>query len=381
MPLRVAYVTTAARGVAPGISVAVEGMAAVACQDPSCGVTVVAVLPRQDAGPPSGDGPLSRTRVPMVGPRIASYAPGLSKYLRGERPDIVHQHGVWQFTGLAAADFCRCEGIPLVVSPHGMLSKAAMAGHSVRKRMAWLTYQRAVLAAADVIHVTSEGEMLDVRSMGIRTPAAVIALGVQTPATCPPERRNSSLRAVFLGRLDPLKGVGDLVTAWATVRPEGWKLTLAGPDNVGYAARLRRLISQAALENVVEIPGPLWGADRDALLAAADLLILPSHTENFGLVVAEALAQGVPVVTTTATPWECVAEAGCGWVVPSGVEGISAGLAAACAIDRATLRGMGQLGWQFAHDRLKWDVVGRHLADVYRWLVRGGAIPSCIRLA
>jgi glycosyltransferase involved in cell wall biosynthesis len=122
----------------------------------------------------------------------------------------------------------------------------------------------------------------------------------------------------------------------------------------------------------------VWGSDRDRLIDAADLVILPSYSENFGLVVAEALARGVPVLATTGTPWRSLTESGSGWWVPTGVEGLAEGLAQACQLDRPHLDAMGHRGWIFARNTLNWSVSACALADVYRWLAGRAATPDCV---
>ena len=93
-----------------------------------------------------------------------------------------------------------------------------------------------------------------------------------------------------------------LVEAWARVRPQGWQLTVAGPDEAGHKAEIERAVAAAGLAELVTFAGPLYGEVKEAALLGADLLVLPSYSESFGMVVAEALAHGVPVLATTGTP-------------------------------------------------------------------------------
>jgi len=377
--LDVAHVTTATREVAPGIAAAVAGIAAATSGCPGIDATVVEVLPAGDK-PVADPAGVLRARLAIRGPRLVSYAPRLAGWLEGRSPDLVHQHGVWQHPGIATARWCAESRTPLLLSPHGMFGARALATRSLRKRAAWIAYQRAALATVDVVHATSEREWRDVRGLGLRQPVAVVPLGVHAPETCPDRPGHGPLKALYLGRLDPLKGFEDLVQAWARVRPAGWTLDLAGPDDRGAGDSLRRLVARHGLAEVVTVGGPLWDEARDAALDRADLLVLPSYGENFGLVVAEALARGVPVVTTTGTPWRVIAEAGCGWIVPPGIDGTCAGLAAACVRNRGDLREAGRRGWSLVRERFAWPVVGRDLAAVYRWLLGLAPMPSCVRL-
>ena len=104
-----------------------------------------------------------------------------------------------------------------------------------------------------------------------------------------------------------------LIDAWARVRPEGWLLRIAGPDEAGHQKQLEGAVSAADLSEIVSFTGPVESQMKKSAFLDADLFVLPSHSESFGMVVAEALAYSVPVLTTTATPWSILRERGCGW--------------------------------------------------------------------
>jgi glycosyltransferase involved in cell wall biosynthesis len=376
----VVHVTTACQNTAPGIDAAVAGISRATAAVDGVSIALLGVLSPEVEWPSERDGSVGYRRVGVVGPRMLAYAPNLATVLSGLRPDVVHQHGAWQYPGVAASRWCHRSGRPFILSPHGMFSSAGLAAHRFRKAAAWHGWQRNVATTAHLLHATSHEEMLAIRKLGLRNPVAVIPLGVHVPPACPIKSSAAAFRAVYLGRLDPLKGVGDLVAAWAAVRPAGWTLTIAGPDLRGYGIELRRSVAAHRLEDVVSICGPAWAEDRDALLAAADLLVLPSYTENFGLVVAEAMAHAVPVITTTDTPWRYLQEEGCGWIVPSGLAGLVPALTAACGSDPQALREMGRRGWGVVRDRFGWHAIGRQFAVAYQWLCGTETRPSFVHL-
>ncbi len=130
--------------------------------------------------------------------------------------------------------------------------------------------------------------------------------------------------ALFLSRLHPGKGLMDLVGAWQRVRPEGWKMRVIGPDVCGHKAEVMAAVRDAKLESMFEFAGELNDDEKWQEYVDADLFIHPTHSENFGISVAEALAAGVPVITTKGAPWEeLMEESGrCGWWVDIGVEGL-----------------------------------------------------------
>src|SRR5207248_3046583 len=132
--------------------------------------------------------------------------------------------------------------------------------------------------------------------------------------------------ALFLGRIHPIKGLSLIIDAWAKLRPRKWQLQIAGPDEVGYRAELEKIVSAVSLSGAVHFSGPVHGEAKDRAFANADLFILPSFSESFGMVIGEALAHGVPVLTTTKTPWSKIAAEGCGWSVAPTSAGVLEGL-------------------------------------------------------
>ncbi len=296
-------------------------------------------------------------------------------------PAVVHDHGLWLPTNLAAAHAARRAGVPLVVSPHGMLSAWALGFNRTKKRAAWALYQRRALGWARLFQVSAEAEGEDVRRAGLRQPVAIIPHGVDgppaglPPRTCP---TGGARQALFLSRIHPKKGLLPLVEAWAAVRPPGWALTIAGPDENGHRAEVERRVQALGLGDVVSFRGPADDDEKWALYAGADLFVLPTFSENFGIVVAEALVAGVPVLTTRAAPWRVLEERGCGWWIELGAEPLAAALAEATRTPEGALRAMGERGRAYAEANLSWTRVAAEQADVYRWLVGTGPRPACV---
>lgn len=207
-----------------------------------------------------------------------------------------------------------------------MLSTWALGRSRLAKKMVWLFIERRLFDRATLVHVTSEMERREVEDLGIETPAIVIPNGVDlegeyslsslTRARAQDLPKTDGRRVVlFLSRIHPKKGLDLLCRVWAELPKEApAALWIAGHGTPGAIQRLRRWIDSQ--------PGPpasylgsVDGAMKLALLSSAWLMALPSHSENYGMVVAEALACGTPVLTTTAMPWSTTTAAGCGWVV------------------------------------------------------------------
>jgi len=276
---------------------------------------------------------------------------------------VVHVHGVWTAANAAACLRSRRLGIPYVVSPHGMLLPAAMHRSGLKKRCALDAFVRQNLEAAALVHASSEAERESVLAVAPAAHTVVIPWGVDIP-NAPRNRPPSDRRrqAAYIGRIIPLKGVDELLAAWDDVRPRGWDLQFIGSDPEGHASRLAGAIDSRRLGDIVSIQPAI---DRAALLhwlPQLDLLILPSHSENFGLVAAEALAAGVPVITTTATPWQAVVQQRCGWCVEDNASGLASAIRDACILPPIELAAMGMRGRAWMQQSFAWPSIAMRFA-------------------
>lgn len=261
-----------------------------------------------------------------------------------------------------------------------MLEPWALAHRRWKKRVAWRLYQRHDLARAALLHATSDAEASSIHRLGLRVPVVVVPNGVHVPPALPERQHGTLRRALFLSRLHPVKGLPLLIEAWARVRPAGWELVIAGPNEESHRAEIEALVRQAGVSEAVTFAGTVPEADKWALYRSADLFVLPTHSENFGLVVAEALGAGVPVLTTRGAPWRELETHRCGWWTDVSVDAIATALADATARSRADLDAMGARGRALVLERYGWDDVARQMKAVYEWILGRGDRPSCVHL-
>jgi len=194
--------------------------------------------------------------------------------------------------------------------------------------------------------------------------AALIPNGVEIPPRS--EHRNGSrrLRLLFLGRIDPKKGVENLLAACQRLRnlDKPWSLVIAGTGDAAYTASLEKNARALGVCGQITFLGEVRGQAKANLFAESDLAVFPSQTENFAMVVAEALAHGVPVIASKGTPWSGVEAQGCGlWV-----ENDPATVAA--AIERMShmpLREMGERGRRWMEEEFAWETVARRMLQLY----------------
>jgi len=312
-------------------------------------------------------------------------SPALLGALRGAArdADLLHSHGLWAMPNVYPGWVARRASAPLVISPRGTLSPWALNHSKWRKKLFWALAQGRVVEAAACLHATAESEYRDLRSLGLQQPICVIPNGVDVaPLDAPATTGSASRTVLYVGRLHVKKGIDLLLRAWAVVAPAlpGWRLRIVGPDDGGYEAPLRRLAASLAAPRV-SFEGAVYGAAKQALYRAASVHVLASHSENFGMTVAEALANGTPVITTRGTPWSGLVSEGCGWWIDIGVEPLVAALREATSVGAEALRERGARGHRWMLRDFSWDRAARDMADVYRWLRFGGEPPSSVRLA
>ncbi len=305
----------------------------------------------------------------------------LGRVIRTVRPTLIHNHGLWMpLNHWAVSMGCR-GGIPVVVQPHGMLEPLALNYKAWKKKLALALFQRRDLAVARLLVATSSVEYDNIRRFGLRQPVAIIPNGVNLKVGAPQASLGPVVRqrvALFLSRVHPVKGLLNLVRAWAQLAPAGWRLRIAGPDDVGHLREVLALVRQLNLQGSVEYVGAVEGAAKTALYNAADIFVLPTFTENFGVVVAEALAHGIPVITTRGAPWADLETYGCGWWVDIGVEPLVFALLEAMALSDDERRTMGVRGIEYV-SRYDWDDIAKQTIEVYQWVLGQGPQPSCVR--
>jgi glycosyltransferase involved in cell wall biosynthesis len=295
--------------------------------------------------------------------------------------DIMHSHGMWMMTNVYPGWAIRGGGCRLVISPRGTLSATALRRSRWKKQLMWLLCQRAVVRGAACFHATAASEREQIRALGLRAPIAVIPNGVDIPAL-PIKSASGRRRLLYLGRIHPIKGLDTLIRAWAQLHVafEDWELHLVGPDEHGFAAELTQLVRRLGVERV-SFRGPLYGDAKLEEFRKADLYVLPSHTENFAMSVAEALAAGVPCVVSKGAPWAGLEDHGCGYWYEDSEPTLTECLRTALTLSDARLQEMGARGRQWMTQDFSWQRVGAQMAAAYEWLIGGGAPPAFVDVA
>jgi glycosyltransferase involved in cell wall biosynthesis len=292
--------------------------------------------------------------------------------------DVLHVHALFSFASALAAYWARRHGVPYIIRPLGTLNRWGMAQRRPRlKSLSFRVLERRILAGAAAVHYTSEQERIEASDLGIRARATVVPLGIDLARLEPlPPRGWLAGRAphlagrtvvLFLSRLDEKKGLHLLLRAFAKLRATDEKVALvvAGSGMPEFESSLRREARHLGVEDDTVWAGFLHGEEKLAVLADADMFILPSYSENFGLAAVEAMAAGVPVILSDQVGIHReVAAAGAGLVVRCCKESV-AGAIARLAADPELRHAAGQRGRRLARDRFSVEAMTAGLAEMY----------------
>jgi glycosyltransferase involved in cell wall biosynthesis len=377
--MTIAFLTASVSRNGGGVSFAAQGYAHAIASCPDIKVRVYSLSDEYaNADLPAWDG-IPMTICRSRGPGSFGYSSELLTAMRSGNPDLVHSHGIWMYPSLAALRWSRATRRPCIVSPNGMLEPWARRHHRWKKWPIWRLWERHNLNSAAVLHATSDQEARNLLELGLRARIAVIPIGVDIQSDPQPARNvGVERRALFLSRIHPKKGLLNLIEAWRQVRPRGWRLLIAGPDESNHLSNVQEAVRHAGLTHMVTFVAPVYGPQKQDLLNSADLFILPTFSENFGIVVPEALASAVPVITTKGAPWGCLETHGCGWWVDIGVPPLARALSEATQCSDSELRQMGLRGRQFVSREYSWARIAAEVAALYRWSLGGGPKPDCI---
>ncbi len=307
-------------------------------------------------------------------PQFLCPSPGLRQQLRTVAADVVHHHSIWLRTLCYAHRHAVAQRAPLVISPRGMMSSWAWQHHHWRKQLTSRLVHPGAFQAAAGWHATSEEEAQDIRALGFTQPVCVAPNGVDAPLeaerraavefwqnACPDIARRRT--ALFYSRFHQKKRVIELIDLWLQRAPKDWLLLMIGLPDDYTTTQLDTYVLRSSGGGRVRVYD---GEGRPPPYAAASIFLLPSHSENFGLAIAEAMANGLPVVVTDATPWRAVNGNGAGWCVPW--EEYGTALQDALAESESSLTERGRVAREYSLAGFSWEQSARKLAEFYQQL-------------
>lgn len=301
--------------------------------------------------------------------------------------DIVHVNGIYTYPVTIGARIAKQLNKPYIIALRGGLEPWGYKQKHWKKHAFFNTILKPLLRTAGCMHVTSENEMDNCIALGLNGPYTIIPNGINPecymnlPAPDSAEEIWPCLKnrriILFLSRLSKEKGLDMLLRVWGELsrKHNDILLVIAGPDDRGYEKNVRKMIRQGKLSQSVTVTGNVTGRKKLMLYSRSDLFILPSYSENFGNVVAEALACGVPVITTKATPWQDINKYDCGRWVPINEKAIEEALVSLLNMTSAAREAMGKRGRELINKYYTWDMSAGKMITVYQCVLEGEKVP------
>ncbi|MEO0458273.1 MAG: hormogonium polysaccharide biosynthesis glycosyltransferase HpsP [Cyanobacteria bacterium P01_A01_bin.114] len=319
--------------------------------------------------------------------RRYKFSLGLLNWLRqhAHQYDIAHIHALFSPVSTASATVARWQGLPYIMRPLGTLDPADLQKKKQFKQVYVSLFERSNLKGAAAIHFTSPQEAKVSERFGLTTPDLVMPLGVRLPefqqseaAAARSIREQFKIAAgvpivLFMSRVDPKKGLDLLLPALTQLQQSGvpfhFVLSGSNPQDRAYERAIATQIQTLPLNHCTTLTGFVSGALKAQLLQAADVFVLPSYYENFGIAVAEAMMASKPVVISDQVHiWPNIQSSESGWVVPCEVAPLQAALQQALTnADERQRRG--ENGQHYATENYGWDAIAQRMIQAYRDLL------------
>ena len=299
--------------------------------------------------------------------------------LDAEKPDVVHINTIWLPQCAWAQLWAEQKGYKCALTVHGMLEPWIVNRNRWKKKLGMIFFQRRQLQTAlwqtvtameereHVLQYYSSESIADASKLNID----VIPIGIDSESIakkCASLKSDGEKYILFLSRIHPKKGIEILLEALCRVREKiaGYKVKIAGDGDSDYVEKLKNFCSENNLNSIVEFVGGIYGDDKWRMISNASVLVLPTYSENFGLVVAEAMSASIPVITTNTTPWQILADTDSGWCVPVGVEHVADALADFASLSADELQQKGRNAFSVISREYSLGMMGEKLMSFYK---------------
>lgn len=284
--------------------------------------------------------------------------------------DLIHMQGIWLPLYHRMSCIARKHSIKYLVMPRGDLEPWCLRRSYLKKKLAMFLYQRRDITLSCCIVATSIMEANNIRNLGFNNPIAIIPNGIDVAEyKCRPLESICKVKkqVLFLSRIHPKKGIEILIEAWGrllNIFPE-WSILIVGNGEESYIQSLKTIIQNKGMEGRIKIIPPIFGEEKIKLYQESSVFILPTYSENFGMVIAEAMSCGLPVITTNGTPWQELNTEHIGWCVDLSTSNIEKTLKTALSLDNNELFNMGQKASKHVHDKYDYLSVALKTKELY----------------
>ena len=305
----------------------------------------------------------------------------IARYLTDEKFELIQIQSMWEMPYHKVMVEARKLDIPYIVTPRGMLEPWSLSQKKWKKKPAWWLYQRHDVQKSACVFTTAKTEAEHVSELGITICKAVIPNGIETNAyPCKTSVDGVKKQVLFLSRINLKKGIEILFDAWKRLHSDysDWQLLVIGNGEAKYIHSLEMKAESLGLKDSIKILPPIFGEAKIKVYQESALFCLPSYSENFGLVIAEAMSCGTPVITTTNCPWEILNETYTGWCIDLSVGNLEHALREAMGMDANALYDMGQKASKLIYENFDNRSITRKTMRLYEWLLNGGEKPEFV---
>lgn len=284
-------------------------------------------------------------------------------------PDIVHVNCCWLPCSAFTQKWAQQLGFKVILSPHGMLEPWIISRNYWTKKLpALLLYQKSAVVNADHIHATARSEKENLLKLGYNNKIEIVANGIDVDSIVMKDNWERKKKILFLSRIHVKKGIEFLLEATALLKEQltDYTINIAGEGDYDYIVSLKNRAQELGIEKMVNFCGGVYGEMKWKLFRDADVFILPTYSENFGIVVGEALACGTPVITTKGTPWEELNTEHCGWWTEIGTDATFNALKDFLSLSKDELMNMGNNGRKLIKNKYSAPIIAQNMFLLYK---------------
>lgn len=298
--------------------------------------------------------------------------------------DLLHIHAVFSYPSTVAMAIARLRNIPYISIPHGLLCQWSLQQSVSKKKIYLHLIERANLQHSQALHFTSQQEQREASELNLKAPHFILPHGLSLPNLLPDARYQLRQRLnipedepiiLFISRLHPKKGLEYLIPALGKLADQGFTFVLAGSGFCEYEAEIDALLMAAGIDKRTYRSGFVTGEMKDLLLQGSDVFVLTSHSENFGVVVLEALAVGLPVLVTPGVALASVVKQHqLGYVAELDVASITSAMKQLLN-HRQEAKVMGNRARQLILEQYTWNRIALNLIEVYTAIIQKYPVP------
>jgi glycosyltransferase involved in cell wall biosynthesis len=324
--------------------------------------------------------------IKTIGPHHLGIVPSLMKKRRFavENFDIIHQHGAFLPISLFSKSLSK--KIKVLISPHGLFEPERLEMQYWKKTIARVLFENSNFKKSACLVACSRQEALNLEALNFEVPIAILPNGIEegfilektTEQQIATFREGKNIPKdkkvlLYISRIHPLKGLPLLLEVVSKLKIEfqknDWLLVIAGIDENNHEQELKKIVEDSKLEKFVQFVGPVFGIEKILMFDTASTFILPSLSENFGIVIIEALARGIPVITTKNTPWADVEDFNCGWWIERNEKALILTLQNMLKLDSKVLSSMGVAGKKLVKKKYLWPSIAKQSISLYKWIL------------